>query len=263
MQAHQYITLSSQMDQERNVLSPRSLVLSLLLGMRQPRRPAHELVAWCGLFGIADGTARVALSRMVRAGELTNRGGIYELAGRVRARGDDQRFALAPVFVTDADPTGWWMELVRTNAREASDRVALRTAMRHHGFAERREGVWLRPANLDRERPAAVAEQCERLRAIPEAPKELAEQMFAPRAWGARARSLRRDLESVQRRLRSADGLADAFTCGTQVVAHLRADPLLPPQLCRPNDRGDALRDAYVEFQRGFGIAVREWFASL
>ncbi len=251
------------MDQERNALSPRSLVLSLLLGMRQPRRPAHELVAWCGLFGTADGTARVALSRMVRAGELTNDAGSYELAGRIRARVDDQRFALAPVLVADAEATAWWMELVQATARAAVDRVALRTAMRHSGFAERREGVWLRPANLDRDRLGVVARQCERMRVYPDSPEVLADQLFAPRAWGAHARSLRRELDAARRRLDDTDRLALAFTCGTRVAAHLRADPLLPPSLCRDADRGDALRAEYVAFQRTFGVAVSEWFASL
>ena len=42
---------------------------------------------WCGLFGVAEGTARVALSRMVDRGELRSGSGVYELAGRVRALG--------------------------------------------------------------------------------------------------------------------------------------------------------------------------------
>ena len=67
-------------------LSARSLVASLLLRSRPPRMPGARLVQWCGLFGVAEGTARVALSRMVERGELYAHDGIYELAGRVAGR---------------------------------------------------------------------------------------------------------------------------------------------------------------------------------
>ena len=54
-------------------LSARSVVASTLLGMRPPRLPTQILVRSGALFGIAEGTTRVALSRMVAAGELERR----------------------------------------------------------------------------------------------------------------------------------------------------------------------------------------------
>src|ERR1700704_5982819 len=77
-------------------LSPRSLIGSLLLGMRPPRMPGSRLVEWCALFGVAEGTARVALSRMVDRGELTASDGTYELAGQLRRRQPAQDWSLAP-----------------------------------------------------------------------------------------------------------------------------------------------------------------------
>src|SRR4051812_28186780 len=77
-------------------LAPRSLIASLLLGMRPPRMPASRLVEWCGLFGVAEGTARVALSRMVDRGELIAADGVYELAGRLQERQFAQEWSLAP-----------------------------------------------------------------------------------------------------------------------------------------------------------------------
>ena len=254
------ITLGHLMSQERNTLSPRSLMLSLLLGMRRPRRPASELVAWCGLFGVPDGTARVALSRMVRAGELRREGPIYELAGRVRDRSVDQAFSLAPQFVDDRG--SWWMELVTAESRTARDRSDLRLALRHAGFAERREGVWLRPANLERPRPMIVAAQCERLRAEPENAVSLARELFDPAAWGVTARSLRARLRTASARLDRPQHLAAAFVTGARVVSHLRADPLLPHSLIAARDLGDELRDEYRTFQRSFGVAVNAWFES-
>jgi phenylacetic acid degradation operon negative regulatory protein len=254
------ITLTNLMSQERNALSPRSLVLSLLLGMRRPRRSAQELVAWCGLFGISDGTARVALSRMARAGELECEGAVYELAGRVRRRGVDQGFALAPRFVDDGG--SWWMEAVIADSRSPRDRVELRRSLRHAGYAERREGLWLRPANLDRPRTPLAVAQCERFRVQPDDPPVLARELFDASSWGRTARDLRVELRTASRQLDRPDRLAAAFVTGTKVVAHLRADPLLPESLTSSRDRGDALRDDYWSFQRNFGVAVNAWFES-
>ena len=64
----------------------RSLVLSVLLGLDPPVLPARSLVAVGELFGIAAGTMRTALSRMVAAGELTVDGDGYRLVGRLLER---------------------------------------------------------------------------------------------------------------------------------------------------------------------------------
>ena len=61
-------------------LSARSLVASALLGTHPPALRGALLVAFGKRFGINDGTIRVALSRMVDRGELTNREGVYTLA---------------------------------------------------------------------------------------------------------------------------------------------------------------------------------------
>src|SRR4051812_17516156 len=77
------------MKQDRNALaalglrplSARSLVASCLRGTHPPELPTSALVRLCTRFGIAEGTARVALSRMVAAGELASTGGGYRLVG--------------------------------------------------------------------------------------------------------------------------------------------------------------------------------------
>jgi hypothetical protein len=67
-------------------LDARSLALSVLLGSHPPVLPARALVALAELFGIAGGTMRTALSRMVAAGELEAADGRYRLAGRLLER---------------------------------------------------------------------------------------------------------------------------------------------------------------------------------
>jgi phenylacetic acid degradation operon negative regulatory protein len=249
--------------QSANALTPRSLMLSLLLGMRRPRRPASQLVAWCGLFGVPAGTARVALSRMVEAGELVNDDGVYELAGRVRARGGEQSFALTPAF-RDGDGDGaWWLYLVVAETRSRADRAALREAFRRAHFAERREGAWLRPANLATRAPSIVTEQCEEYSVRPETPRSLAEELFAPVEWATIARALAGELRTANRGLAFAGGLPNAFVVGTRAVAHLRADPLLPPELLPARWPGDRLRAAYLDYRDVFSRAVRDWFDAL
>src|SRR6478752_4634234 len=75
-------------------LSARSVMASLLLGRRPPRARGRDLVRWCGLFGIAPGTARVALHRMTTAGELQTHDGEYELAGGLARRQEEQQSSL-------------------------------------------------------------------------------------------------------------------------------------------------------------------------
>ena len=68
-------------------LTARSVLLSVLLGSDPPRLPVLLLVRTTGLFGIAEGTTRTALSRMAAAGEVQALGGAYELsAPRLLAR---------------------------------------------------------------------------------------------------------------------------------------------------------------------------------
>jgi phenylacetic acid degradation operon negative regulatory protein len=253
-------------------LSARSVIASLLLGMHPPRMPGARLVQWCGAFGIAEGTARVALSRMVDRDELVAAGGTYELAGPVRARQRAQDWSLTPAL-TDWDG-GWRLAAVRPAARDATDRAALRDAFRRLRYAESREGCWVRPDNLPRASGPATAwkvaeAQCDWWRATPEQDAAaLAASLFDPAAWATRAEMLRDHLEAATASLaRTRDGhgdragdLARAFEVGAAALAHVRADPLLPPPLCAQPWPGAALRDAYAQYQRTFGRAVREWF---
>ena len=261
------------MAQERNApallqrpLSPRSLVGSLLLGMQPPRMPAARLVEWCGLFGVAEGTARVALSRMVERGELTASDGVYELAGHLERRRHAQDWSLAPQL--DAWSGEWLFGVVSSGSRTAAERSALRDAARRLRLVEPRDGVWCRPDNLPREAAPAEAwatadAQCTwwRSRPVGEAATQPTRQFAAP-AWAARARELETHLLRATRSVRPGDGreIAEAFVIGAATLAHVRADPLLPPELCGAGWPGDALRNAYRDYQAAFSEAVRDWF---
>ena len=247
-------------------LSPRSLIGSLLLGMRPPRMPASRLVEWCGLFGVAEGTARVALSRMVDRGELTTSEGIYELAGSLRGRQPAQDWSLAPQL----GPWNgeWLLGVVHAGTRSPPDRSALREAGRRLRMVELRDGVWTRPANLPRaavpgEVWATADSQCTWWSARPDAAGiSTATSLFAPGAWAERARSLHGYLVASTSAVGGGQGaaIADAFVVGAATLAHVRADPLLPVELCGGDWPGDALRTAYRGYQTAFSASVREWF---
>ena len=245
-------------------LTPRSVIASLLLGMHPPRMPGARLVRWCGIFGIAEGTARVALSRMVDRGELTARDGVYELAGRVRARQSAQDWTVTARL--DGWDAQWAIAVVAPGARPAGERTALRDAMRRLHYGEEREGVWVRPDNLpESSAPAEVWEvarkQCTWWRGQPDADAvELAERLFAPNEWARRAKMLTGRLVRATDVLESQ--LADGFVVGAAALSHVRADPLLPEELCPPGWPGQQLRDAYVAYQGAFAEAVRAWFRS-
>jgi phenylacetic acid degradation operon negative regulatory protein len=247
-------------------LTARSVLASLLLGMHPPRLSAARLVQWCELFGIAPGTARVALSRMREQGELRGNDGVYELVGRVRSRQAAQDWSVAPaVLPWDGR---WRLAVVDAVARPAGERAALRDAMRRCRFAEVREGCWTRPANLPRESAPVDAwhvidGQCSWWDATPDGlPADaLAESLFAVQAWSTRARTLLRETRRVVHGLdRGGDALADGFIVGAATLQHIRNDALLPAELLPRSWPGDELRDAYRQFQSEFAAATARWF---
>jgi phenylacetic acid degradation operon negative regulatory protein len=231
-------------------LTTRSVVLSALLGSHPPRLRARYLVRIGELFGIADGTVRVALSRMVAAGDLTQVDGAYELTARLlrrQARQDDSRTPRVRAW----DGT-WEIAVVTAERRTAAERAALRQAMAELRLAELREGTWLRPANLGRDRPQSLLRQCTFLRGRPEGdPRELAATLWDLDDWAARARAL-------DAALGREGSLADRFTVSAAVLRHLLADPLLPEELLPREWPGRALRRHYDRFDADFRRLLAE-----
>jgi phenylacetic acid degradation operon negative regulatory protein len=247
-------------------LGARSLIASLLLRSQPPRMRAGRLVQWCRLFGVSEGAARVALSRMVDRGELTSSAGMYELAGRVGGRRRAQDWSLNPRLQRWTGD--WRLALVTTTTRAATERGALRDAMRRLRMAELREGMWTRPDNVPRASAPADAwdvahAQCTWWTARPDDdPVVLAATLFDPAEWAGRADRLRVRLDRVTAGLDHAPErrLAEAFAAGAAALAHVRADPLLPAALGPSTDAGDELRVAYRAYETEFSGALRAWF---
>ncbi|RDH12708.1 PaaX family transcriptional regulator [Tsukamurella pulmonis] len=226
-------------------VSARSAVLSLLLGAHPPELEGREIVAAMRLFGVSESTTRAAMSRMVTAGDLVRDGGRYALSERLAQR---QARTDSPA-TTPWDGT-WETAIVTTTGRSAGDRAELRTEMTRLRLAELREGVWMRPANLDRALPASIREVTTGFRARPDDdPVDLARTLWDLPAWSQRGHAL---LGAVAEA--GDDGRARFLTM-VSVVRHLYQDPLLPAEL-RPVDWPSAqLTAAYADF--------RAWLAAM
>lgn len=248
-------------------LTARSVIASTLLGMQPPRLPARLLVASGELFGIAEGTTRVALSRMVAAGELAADDGAYQLAGPLLARQARQEASRQPV--TRAWSGAWRLHVVRPDRRSAAARAELREAMRRLHVAERRDGVWLRPDNLDPHRlpdaRAVVDAQCETFTATPDGdPEVLAGELWDLAAWAAQADALRVEVAGHLPAVAAGDTaeLATGFVLDAAVLRHLLADPLLPPALLPDGWPGADLRREFDEYDRAYKAIWRTWFGA-
>jgi phenylacetic acid degradation operon negative regulatory protein len=241
-------------------LSARSVVASVLLGSHPPRLSAAALVELCGRFGISGGTTRVALSRMVAAGELAAEDGHYRLVGegllsRQRAQDD----ALEP----PAGPWtgGWRMAVVVGPGRSAAERVELRRAFADARFAQWREGVWLRPDNLGRAaEPPLAGAPVRWLVAEPEGdPRALAAELWDLPGWVARGAALLAAAPDEPGDLVTSepDWAASVFAAAAAAIRLLRTDPLLPEPLLPPDWPADRLRARYATYLRSIQALVR------
>jgi phenylacetic acid degradation operon negative regulatory protein len=230
-------------------LTARSAVLSTLLGAHPPRLPARSLVKVGELFGVAEGTIRVALSRMVAAGDLVASNGDYALTSRLIQRQARQDQSRAPAV--RPWPGEWEIAVVTADRRPPAERTSFRQAMAELRLAELREGTWLRPANLVRVLRGFDGTDCVVLLGRPvDDPAALAATLWDLDGWASCARSLHASLEE-------ADTLPDRFILAAAVLRHFVADPLLPSELLPPDWPGPALRSRYEDFDKAFQSVLR------
>ena len=221
------------------VLTARSVVLSVLLGAHPAWSTAAELLRLTSDFGIREPTLRVALTRMVGGGDLVRSEDGYRLSDRLLARQRRQDDALNPAT---RDWNGDWITVVITAVgTEARTRAALRTALMDHRFGELREGMWLRPDNLDGQLPAIADGRVRVLRTRDDNPEDLACQLWDLAAWSKTGHRLLREMTA-------ATDVPDQFTVAAAMVRHLLVDPVLPAGLLPADWPADRLRTVYAEF---------------
>jgi phenylacetic acid degradation operon negative regulatory protein len=234
----------------------RSVLASALLGMEPPELPVAQLVRLSGLFGISANRARVALSRMVAAGEATTDGaGTYRLAGHLRQR--QARQSASRSGRTNPYDGQWWVAIVTTTGSAADVRTARRRALTYARLAELREGVWMRPDNVAVELPDGLESDVELMTARPGDPGRVAGALWDLPAWAARAQALRRAMGALAPD--TAAALAPGFELSAAVLRHLQADPLLPEALLPPGWPGTSLRDEYDRWDIRYRATLQEW----
>ena len=220
-------------------MTARSVVLSVLLGAHPAWASASELIRLTADFGIKETTLRVALTRMVGAGDLIRSADGYRLSDRLLARQRRQDDAMRPR--TRAWRGDWLVLVVTSVGTDARTRAALRTTMHDKRFGELREGVWMRPDNLEPDLGPDVAARVRVLKARDAAPAQLADELWDLPAWAATGHRLLDEMAA-------ASDIPGRFVVAAAMVRHLLADPMLPAELLPADWPGARLRAAYHDF---------------
>jgi phenylacetic acid degradation operon negative regulatory protein len=232
-------------------LTARSVLASALLGADEPVLPVAGLIAAASLFGISAGAARTCLWRMVSNGELTSDNGSYALAGHLLERRHRVDDAARPEDTRRWDGT-WELAVVSLERRPAAERLELRKAGTALHLAEIREGVWIRPDNLDPRRlptsRAVLDAQCVHFHgAGSDITADAARSLFALDAWSGDARRLSIAMDDDE-----ITTLTYQFALSIAVVRHLQLDPLLPAPLLPDDWPAATLRATYRRFDNAF-----------
>jgi phenylacetic acid degradation operon negative regulatory protein len=220
-------------------MTARSVVLSVLLGAHPAWASASELIRLTADFGIKEATLRVALTRMVGAGDLIRSADGYRLSDRLLARQRRQDDAMRPRVRPWRGE--WVVAIVTSVGTAARTRATMRTTMHGKRFGELREGVWMRPDNLDVDLDPDVHNRLRVLKARDEAPEELARQLWDLATWAESGHAL---LDEMAR----ASDIPGRFVVAAAMVRHLLTDPVLPAELLPDDWPGAPLRTAYHDF---------------
>jgi phenylacetic acid degradation operon negative regulatory protein len=220
-------------------MTARSVVLSVLLGAHPAWASAAELIRLTSDFGIREATLRVALTRMVSAGDLIRSADGYRLAERLLARQRRQDDAMRPQL---RPWRGYWTTVIVTSVgTDPRTRAALRTTLHDKRFGELREGVWMRPDNLEVDLDAELRARVRIVQARDDAPAELAGQLWDLSSWARTGHRLLAEMSE-------AANVPARFVVAAAIVRHLLIDPVLPSELLPADWPGAPLRAAYNDF---------------
>jgi phenylacetic acid degradation operon negative regulatory protein len=233
-------------------LTARSVILSVLLGSHPPALPVRSLVRTAALFGINEGTTRVALSRLAGDGDVVAEGRQYRLSNRLIARQRQQDESRAPA--TRPWRGHWEMVLLDPTPIDPAAQADLDVRLTRLRLGELRPGVWTRPANLRRLWPPEQPRQGWYLDTRTVAGdgdgRQLAARIWDLEAWVGRA-------EALLHAWTAAEEPPQRFVLAAAMVRHLQTDPILPPALLPPGWPGSRLRNAYAAYEDELGDLLR------
>ena len=222
-------------------LTARSAILSALLGAHPAEASSAGILTLASKLGFKQSAVRVALTRLVAAGDLERSGGMYRLSARLVDRQRRQDFALQPQ--ESRWDGSWRLAVVTIGAEDSTDRAALRTALRAAKFGELREGVWGRPDNISSRLQADTNHRLSLFSAVPdEDSATLASRVFALQDWARAA-------ERLNRQLHDSSVMVERFEVAAAIVRHILDDPLLPAEILPARWPGRDIRDSYESFR--------------
>lgn len=265
-------------------VTPKSLIVDLLVTVREGSMPVRSLVAAAELFGIPENGLRVALARLTAAGQIErDERGQYRFGARaaaVRAQVDSWRTLERRTVAWD----GTWVGVLNATAAGASTRTQQRQSTRALLFLGMRQlgrGLSIRPNNLR----GGVEQVRARLLAlgVPEAALVFSLSNLDDEAE-KRARALwdvealeteyRRSIQELVRsearlpRLPVREAMVESFLLGGRVIRKLVLDPLLPEAIAPTATRqelGETMRRydrigraCWAGFSRQFGVPHRQ-----
>jgi len=250
--------------------TPRSLALDLLSSLRGGSMPVAALVEAAALFGIEANAQRVAVARLLAAGQIArDQRGCYRLGA---AAAPVDRRVLAWRRAEDATVRwqgGFWLvHAGRLAPARAAERRRREQALRLLGFAPLARGLATRPDNL-RGDLAWLRGELDLLGLEPDALLVRASELDpeadarAQRLWSRDelAQGYRRSLgalaasEARLGRLPEEKAMAESFLLGGRVIRQLVLDPLLPEPLA-PEPLRRELAQAMRRYDR---LGRRAW----
>jgi phenylacetic acid degradation operon negative regulatory protein len=240
-------------------LTARSVLASTLLGSDPPELPVANLVRVTGLFGINENRTRVALSRMVAAGEASTDGdGRYRLSGHLLERQSRQ---VASRTGHQGSWSGGWHLVVTASGRAAEVRGHRRRSLSLARLGEWREGFWLRPDNLELHLPGIVAGDVTVFSGHPVSdPAKMAAALWDLDQWATRADALLSALAQLVPH--DPTDLAPGFVLSASVLRHFQSDPLLPEELLPAKWPGGQLRRHYEDWDRRYRRLLARWVSA-
>jgi phenylacetic acid degradation operon negative regulatory protein len=249
------------MSNSRN-FTARSVILSVLLGLTPPKLPVSMIVRTTELFNISEGTTRTALSRMLKNKELKVSGNDYELASvKHLQRQVRQLESLKPKYKI-WDKNSWVLAVVTQSNRNPTERALLREDLKFHKFGELKEGVWLRPDNLE-ENYIKDHKHLSWFKSIPEDDhNKLCGKLFKIKAWNSTSLTLTEQIKGLTSFMEAGDTtrLKDSFIIMAKTLRHVQDDPLLPEEFLPKDWVGVELREIYFRFDKLFRNLMAAWF---
>jgi phenylacetic acid degradation operon negative regulatory protein len=248
-------------------LNPKSLILNLLSSLRGRTMPVRALVAAAEVFGIAEESLRVALTRLAASGLVQrDERGLYRLAEQTRPV-QSQVESWTEIEQRLMPWTGGWVAAHTAGLPRSERRAGRRRerAFRFLGFREFDPGLWLRPDNL-RGGVIASRKRLQELGLEPTAPvfritdfeaaQERAAQLWKVDELRATYRDMRANLERSAAQLVKlplARAMVESFVLGGAAIRHIVFDPLLPEPLVPV-----AERRAMVEELKRYDVLGRQ-----